>query len=148
EKRVPKIIAQGRKRAAQVSAGRLRSEVQEKEAQARNALDAAGRRIRGDESMRIELPDPGVPRARRIATLGSGDRTWLIQGPERVGLIGANGVGKTTLLRGLVRGEAGADAAIAGADAVTAVAHTDRIGYLSQRVDGLADARSVFENVA
>ncbi len=46
EKRVPKIVAHGRKMAAEVSAGRLRIEVGEKEDAARAALDEAGRRIR------------------------------------------------------------------------------------------------------
>src|SRR5690606_26455792 len=87
EKRVPNIIAQGRKRAAQVSAGRLRGEVAEKEAEARAALDAAGHRVRGDASMKIELPDPGVSRGRRTATISDADRSWVIQGQERVALI-------------------------------------------------------------
>lgn len=140
EKRVPKIIANGRKMAAQVSAGRLRTEVAEKESEARAALDEAGRRVRGDASMKIELPDPEVSSARRIATLGDGERSWIIQGPERVALIGRNGVGKTTLLERLVDGIADGSPA--------ATAHTDRIGYLPQRIDGLDDARSVLENVA
>src|SRR5690606_1432917 len=106
EKRVPKIIANGRKMAAQVSAGRLRTEVAEKESEARAALDEAGRRVRGDASMKIELPEPDVSSARRIATLGDGERSWVIQGPERVALIGGNGVGKTTLLERLVEGVA------------------------------------------
>src|SRR5690606_19182182 len=87
EKRVPKIVAQGRKRAAQVSAGKLRIEMGKKEDAARAALDAAGRRIRDDDSMKIELPDPQLPRSRRIATLSDAERSWIIQGPERVALI-------------------------------------------------------------
>src|SRR5690606_17214040 len=129
-----------RKMAAQVSAGRLRTEVAEKESEARAALDEAGRRVRGDASMKIELPDPEVSSARRIATLGDGERSWIIQGPERVALIGRNGVGKTTLLERLVDGIAHGSPA--------ATAHTDRVGYLPQRIDGLDDARSVLENVA
>ncbi|KJL25365.1 putative ABC transporter ATP-binding protein YheS [Microbacterium azadirachtae] len=190
EKRVPKIIANGRKMAAQVSAGRLRTEVAEKEGAARSALDEAGRRIRDEATMKIELPDPGVSRARRIATIGDAERSWTIQGPERVALIGRNGVGKTTLLRRLVTGPhdepgpehaAGADAgpgypagradagpgypagaehragesapAEAGSpvmaqDLLRCVAHTDRIGYLPQRIDGLDEHATVVENVA
>lgn len=172
EKRVPKIIANGRKMAAQVSAGRLRTEVAEKESIARDALDAAGRRVRGDASMKIELPDPEMSRSRRIATICDAERSWVIQGPERVALIGGNGVGKTTLLQRLVAGGAlhnsGASSQIsvdsasdstdpeflrscAGETAATSVevtAHTDRIGYLPQRVDGLDESRSVIENVA
>ena len=170
EKREPKIVMNGRKMAAQVSAGRLRTEVAEKEGTAREALDAAGHRIRHDATMKIELPDPGVSRSRRIATIGDAERSWTIQGPERVALIGRNGVGKTTLLRRLVDGarsvnpgaEADADpdfsaAAAAPASAVqnvpaesilSGVPHTDRIGYLPQRIDGLDETATVVENVA
>ncbi|MDR2320758.1 MAG: ATP-binding cassette domain-containing protein [Microbacterium sp.] len=183
EKRVPKIVANGRKMAAQVSAGRLRTEVAEKEGTAREALDAAGQRIRHDATMKIELPDPGVSRSRRIATIGDAERSWTIQGPERVALIGRNGAGKTTLLRRLVEaaGTAAADdgpssgwvtvpvadpgsvpnpGAIAettpatvdsrgSADSVLrTVPHTDRIGYLPQRIDGLDETATVVENVA
>ncbi|MGN7977723.1 ABC-F family ATP-binding cassette domain-containing protein [Microbacterium sp. 22195] len=146
EKRVPKIIANGRKMAAQVSAGRLRTEVAGKEETARAAMDAAGRRVRDDASMKIELPDPGVSNSRRIATLGDGTRSWVVKGPERVALIGRNGVGKTTLLRRLVT-----DAAASGFPMnpeLVAEAHTDQIGYLSQRVDGLDESASVVENIA
>ncbi|MFB7845317.1 ABC-F family ATP-binding cassette domain-containing protein [Microbacterium sp. NPDC056052] len=176
EKRVPKIIANGRKMAAQVSAGRLRTEVAEKEGTAREALDAAGHRIRHDATMKIELPDPGVSRNRRIATIGDAERSWTIQGPERIALIGRNGVGKTTLLRRLVDGAGSADpgarqsedspgsvpysGSIAESVAEAAesrtfsrsilncVPHTERIGYLPQRIDGLDETATVVENVA
>jgi ATPase subunit of ABC transporter with duplicated ATPase domains len=160
EKRVPKIIMNSRKRAAQVSAGRLRTEVAAKEGAARDALDAAGRRIRDDDSMKIELPDPGVSNSRRIATLGDGERSWIIQGPERVALIGRNGVGKTTLLRRLAANaghNSGSPSGIGQESGVPDVLlpilrscepHSDRIGYLSQRVDGLDDEKSVVANIA
>jgi len=160
EKRVPKIIANGRKMAAQVSAGRLRTEVRGKEDAARQTLDEAGRRVRDDATMKIELPDPGVPASRRIATLGDGERSWVVQGPERVALIGRNGVGKTTLLRRLVpsaRQNSGDPAVLDPGRAVpphllpilrSCGLHTDLIGYLSQRVDGLDEAASVVQNVA
>ena len=166
EKRVPKIVAHGRKMAAEVSAGRLRTEVGAKEDAARTALDEAGRRLRSDTSMKIELPDPQVSRSRRIATIGDGERSWIIQGPDRVALIGRNGAGKTTLLERLVAdvghdsGEAlpldadrpdpsGDDADLRSSGArLVATALTDRIGYLPQRVDGLDENRSVFENIA
>ncbi len=148
EKRVPKIVAHGRKMAAQVSAGRLRVEVGEKEGAARRALDEAGRRIRDDDSMKIELPDPGVSRSRRILTLSDTERSWIVQGAERVALIGRNGVGKTTLLERLMA-DAGSSADVAAVSGpLRATAHTDRIGYLPQRVDGLEDTASVVENIA
>ncbi|MCT1479168.1 ABC-F family ATP-binding cassette domain-containing protein [Microbacterium sp. p3-SID336] len=159
EKRVPKIIAHGRKMAAEVSAGKLRTEVGAKEEAARAAHDAAGRRVRSDDSMKIELPDPEVSRARRIAELHGSERSWLIQGPERVALIGRNGAGKTTLLERLLASGAGEPTVVPTTDPATespsggrpvlrAEAHTDRIGYLPQRVDGLDDRASAFQNIA
>lgn len=149
EKRVPKIVAHGRKMAAEVSAGRLRTEVGAKEDAARAAHDAAGRRVRSDASMKIELPDPDVSRSRRIAELGGPERSWVIQGPERVALIGRNGAGKTTLLERLVSGAA-PDSGDEERERpeLRAEALTDRVGYLPQRVDGLDEGLSVFENVA
>lgn len=165
EKRVPKIVAHGRKMAAEVSAGRLRTEVGAKEEAAHAAREEAGRRVRSDASMKIELPDPQVSRSRRIATVADEERAWVIQGPERVALIGRNGAGKTTLLERLVGGGvppsadagpvvptgaegAGAEAPSPRRPLLHAEAHTDRIGYLPQRVDGLDERRSVFENIA
>lgn len=165
EKRVPKIVAGGRRMAAQVSAGKLRGEKADREAAARAALDAAERRVRDDDTVKIDLPDPGVPVGRRIATIGDGERSWTIQGPERVALIGSNGVGKTTLLEALVGGGSGGgfveEAGETPSEAADTPAgapflrrfrhvelHTDRVGYLPQRVDGLDEAASVLDNVA
>jgi ATPase subunit of ABC transporter with duplicated ATPase domains len=192
EKRVPGIVAGGRKMSAQVSAGKLRTEARGKEAEAREVLDAAGRRVRDDDTIRIDLPDPGVPAGRRIATLSDGHRSWVVQGQERVALVGANGVGKTTFLEALVGdnvkrpGETGAAGAVPGPGAgnlptvsrpsrppgvpepgdatqgdgdtppeapvfptlVQGELHTDRVGYLPQRVDGLDERASVLDNVA
>lgn len=162
EKRVPGIVAGNRASAAQVSAGRLRGAASDREATARAALDTAGRRVRDDDAVRIDLPDPGVAAGRRIATIGDGERSWVLQGPERVALVGPNGAGKTALLEQVV-GSARADSSDAGASAPessaeganrpkrrscgTAVAHTDRVGYLSQRIDGLLDGDTVLDSV-
>ncbi len=98
EHRVPKIVAHGRRMQAQVSAGRLRGEMEDLEEQARMALDAAEERVRDDDGIQVDLPDPDVARGRRIAELVGRNRTIVLQGPERVALVGPNGVGKTTLL--------------------------------------------------
>jgi ATPase subunit of ABC transporter with duplicated ATPase domains len=163
EKRVPPIVAGNLQRAAEVSAGRLRGEKAEREASARAALETAERRVRDDDTVRIDLPDPGVPAGRRIATVGDGSRAWVIQGPERVALVGPNGAGKTTLLEALVgsrdRNSSDSDGVEPlGPDSATdrailrsyapATLHTDRVGYLPQRIDGLDEAASVLENVA
>ncbi|QBR73762.1 ABC-F family ATP-binding cassette domain-containing protein [Microbacterium sediminis] len=133
--RRPKIIMKLKAGEAQVSAGRLRGEVREKEDSARAALDLAERRVREDEAIHVDLPDPAVAAGRRIATLSDGEREWIVQGPERVALIGPNGAGKTTLLEALLRGEG------------TSRLHTDRVAYLPQRIDGLDDAASAFDAV-
>ncbi|MDT0180767.1 ATP-binding cassette domain-containing protein [Microbacterium sp. ARD31] len=202
KKAAPKIVLGAMKRSAEVTAGKLRVEANEKVEAARAAVDTAGRRVRDDDTVHIDLPDPGVGTGRRIATIGDGERSWTIQGPERAALVGPNGAGKTTLLERIVASAvgdgipysgsadreplAGADAArtAGGADSaglssergaaapavpfsgdegadpaearpdtasfrssVRAEAHTDRVGYLSQRVDGLDEAASVLANV-
>jgi len=160
ERSAPRIVLGAKKRAAQVTAGRLRVEATEKVDAARAAVDTAGRRVRDDDAVRIDLPDPEVGSGRRIASLGNGERSWVLQGPERVALIGPNGAGKTTLLERLVAsagdsfsGQEVGQPVPMGAEAaslrssVRAVAHTDRIGYLSQRVDGLDDGASVLANI-
>ncbi|WP_438353848.1 ABC-F family ATP-binding cassette domain-containing protein [Microbacterium sp. CJ88] len=160
EKRVPKIVANNRRGAAQVSAAKLRGEKADREQTAREALDAAGRRVRDDDRVRIDLPDPDVPAGRRIATLGDAERAWTVQGPERVALTGPNGAGKTSLLERLLwstvhnPGGTARKAAGESPSAPTCLScahgalHTDRVGYLPQRVDGLDETASVLENVA
>lgn len=166
DKRVPPIVAGGLRRAAQVSAGKLRGEKADREASARVALEAAERRVRDDVTVKIDLPDPDVPSGRRIATITDGAHSWVIQGPERVALIGANGAGKTTLLERLVA-SAAAVAVLGSTDpgdgtarvpsesdsgghpwiSARATAHTGRVGYLPQRVDGLDEDASVLASV-
>ncbi|CAL4858775.1 ABC-F family ATP-binding cassette domain-containing protein [Microbacterium sp. MM2322] len=160
ERSAPRIVLGAKKRAAQVTAGRLRVEANEKVDAARSAVDTAGRRVRDDDTVRIDLPDPDVGTGRRIATIGDGERAWTVQGPERVALIGPNGAGKTTLLerlvaaaRGPISGQEAGEPPESGPDTASirrtahAEAHTDRVGYLSQRVDGLDEAASVLENI-
>ncbi|MDQ1545284.1 MAG: hypothetical protein QOH69_188 [Actinomycetota bacterium] len=141
EKRVPKIVAHGRRSAAEVSAGRLRTELDGKLRDARQSLDVAERRVRSDDQIHVDLPDPDVGTGRRLALLAGTNREFVIQGPERVALIGANGVGKTTLLDALVHPES------SRSGRATALAYTDRIGYLTQRLDTLDDDASVLDNV-
>lgn len=73
EKRVPGIASGLRASAAQVSAGRLRSEMRGKEDAARAALDDAAARVRDDGAVRIDLPDPGNAPGRRILSLSDAD---------------------------------------------------------------------------
>jgi ATPase subunit of ABC transporter with duplicated ATPase domains len=140
-KKEPKIIMNARKSQAQVSAGRLRGEKDDRVASAQAALDTADARVRDDDRIRVDLPDPEVGSGRRIAELRGVNRTVVVQGPERVAIVGPNGVGKTTLLELLVHGGE------PGEGRACAVALTDRIGYLPQRLDSLDDAASVLDNV-
>jgi len=93
---------------SQVTAGRQRRSADERVASAREAARSAAARVRDDESVHLDLPDPELPRSRRLAELpgdpGAGASTIVVQGPERIGLVGANGSGKTTLLELLVHG--------------------------------------------
>ena len=125
---LPRIIAGGRKRAAQVSAGKGREIALARIADAKERLAEAEEALRDDAAIRISLPGTAVPAGRTVLTVrglgapwapwqqpGSGARDGtdgeaddvgrlvelIVRGPERVALTGPNGAGKTTLLRAL-----------------------------------------------
>lgn len=173
-KRAPKILLNGQKARAQVSAGRLRSQHDSRLAGAEAAVELAEGRVRDDASIRIRLPDPDVATSRRLVTLELAARSGpaqpeaagrlVIMGPERIALTGPNGSGKSTLLDAIAAsaqslGAGGAGGAGGGSDGgpgaerietrggAWVTASTRRVGYLRQRLDGLDDAASVLENV-
>ncbi|WP_331716162.1 ATP-binding cassette domain-containing protein [Pseudoclavibacter sp. 13-3] len=119
---------------------------------AQRAVDAAESRVRDDEHIVIELPDPDVQVGRRIACLtGADGREFVVQGPERVALTGSNGVGKSTLLRTMLAGrteEGEAKPHVDGAKAAHGELFVDHVGYLSQQLAALHDDESVTQNVA
>ncbi|WP_188584947.1 ABC-F family ATP-binding cassette domain-containing protein [Gordonia jinhuaensis] len=139
---IPKILAGRRAASAQVSAGAMRSTHERRIIAAQKAVDVAGARVRDDEHIHLELPDPDVPRGRRLAELTDADHTVVIAGPERVALVGANGSGKSALLEQLIHGK--------GTDETRPTGRllTDRVGYLPQRLDILDDTASAIDNVA
>ncbi|MER0449364.1 ABC-F family ATP-binding cassette domain-containing protein [Streptomyces sp. Edi4] len=144
---VPRIVANNRRREAQVSAGKHRVLQTERLDQARERLGHAAEAVRDDEEIRIELPLTTVHPGRRVLTLrdlrlayGARVEGELdVRGPERIALVGRNGAGKTTLLRTL----AGQLEPVAG----EAEVHVP-LRFLPQRLDVLDDAASVVENVA
>lgn len=138
---LPKILVNRRASAAQESAGSMRSTLAGKVESAQAALDAADARVREDEHIHLTLPDPGVPRGRRIAEFHDGDTTVIVQGPERVALVGANGSGKSTLIAQILSGGEPVDGRPAGR------LTTDLVGFLPQRLDGLDEGASAIANV-
>ncbi|MGB3603024.1 MAG: ABC-F family ATP-binding cassette domain-containing protein [Gordonia sp. (in: high G+C Gram-positive bacteria)] len=138
---LPKIIQGMRANAAQNSAGSLRTGLDQKVDAAQSALDAADARVRDDDHINLDLPDPAVPRSRRIAEFTDGTRTIVVQGPERVAIVGPNGSGKTTLVEQMLTGAEPTPGRPRG----TLLA--EPAGYLSQRLDGLDEDTSAVANV-
>jgi ATPase subunit of ABC transporter with duplicated ATPase domains len=136
-----KIVMNGRASDAQNSAAKLRAGLDDRLQAARDTQASAAARVRTEEHVSLALPDPDVPRSRRLATLTGIERAYVLQGPERLAIVGPNGVGKSTLLTQL----------ITGTEPVEGRAHgrleTDRVGYLPQRLDGLDDSRSAVESI-
>ncbi|AKA01767.1 ABC transporter [Streptomyces noursei ZPM] len=150
---LPRIFAGNMKRGAQESAGRAGQTHANRVGEAKARLDEAGRALREDQRITLELPDTDVP-AGRTLFLGEqlrirlGDRDVFtgqgvdltVRGPERIALTGPNGAGKSTLLR-LLQG----DLVPEGGEIKRA---DGRIAYLSQRLDLLDVDRTVAENFA
>lgn len=150
---LPRIFAGNMKRGAQESAGRAGQTHAARVGDAKARLDEAGRAVRDEQRITLDLPDTDVP-AGRTVLLGErlqvrhGDREQFtapgvdltIRGPERIALTGPNGAGKSTLLR-VINGDLPLDGGeIRRADG--------RIAYLSQRLDLLDLDRTVAENFA
>ena len=150
---LPKIVAGTLKRRAQESAGKSNETHGARVSEARARLDDAGRALRDEQKIALELPGTNVP-AGRTVFLGErmqvryGERALFatdgvdlaIRGPERIALTGPNGAGKSTLLRmisGDLEPEGGATKRADG-----------RVAYLSQRLDLLDPDRTVAESLA
>ncbi|MER7210485.1 MULTISPECIES: ABC-F family ATP-binding cassette domain-containing protein [Streptosporangium] len=150
---LPKIFAGTMKRNAQESAARSQETHAARVGDAKARLDEAGRALRDEQRITLELPGTDVP-AGRTVFLGErmqvryGERPVFaghgldltVRGPERIALTGPNGTGKSTLLRvlnGDLEPEGGTVRRAEG-----------RIAYLSQRLDLLDPDLTVAENLA
>ncbi|MER7769543.1 ribosomal protection-like ABC-F family protein [Kitasatospora sp. NPDC096140] len=150
---LPRIFAGNMKRGAQESAGRSGQVHATRVSEARARLDEAGRALRDEQRLSLELPDTQVPAGRNLflgeglqvrhggrAVFADGGVDLNVRGPERIALTGPNGAGKSTLLR-LITGELSPDDGL--------ITRNDgRIAYLSQRLDLLDQERTVAENFA
>jgi ATPase subunit of ABC transporter with duplicated ATPase domains len=150
---LPKIFAGNMKRGAQEAAGRSGTMHASRVSEAKARLDDAGRALRDEQRLTLELPDTLVPAGRNLF-IGEGMQVRLgekdvfapggidltVRGPERIALTGPNGAGKTSLMR-LITGDLAPDCGdIKRGDG--------RIAYLSQRLDLLDLDRTVAENFA
>lgn len=140
-KRKPKIIMNTRRFEAQVSAGKLRDNLDDRVESARQSVTEQQARLRDDERVRIDLPDPRLPAGRRLAEFHHAGGIHVLAGQERMAITGRNGIGKTLLLETLF------DEALRAGRATRAVPMTGSIGYLPQRLDGLDEATSALDNV-
>ena len=150
---LPRIFAGNMKRSAEKTAGTAQTMHASRVTEAKDRADQAAKAVRVDQSIALELPDTKVPAGRTLfeaeqlrkrlgdTEIFAGDGVDLtIRGPERIALSGANGTGKSTLMR-LIHGDLEPDSGtIRRADG--------RVAYLSQRLDLLDDDRTVVENFA
>lgn len=150
---LPRIFAGNMKRGAQESAGRAGQTHASRVGEAQARLDEAGRAVRDEQHLTLDLPDTDVPAGRTILLgeqmrirlggreLFTGEGAGLtLRGPERIALTGPNGAGKSTLLR-LINGDLELDGGL--------IKRADgRIAHLSQRLDLLVPDRTVAENFA
>ncbi|WP_371749677.1 ATP-binding cassette domain-containing protein [Streptomyces sp. NBC_01283] len=150
---LPRIFAGNMKRGAQESAGRSGQLHATRVSDAKARLDEAGRALREEQRITLELPDTQVPAGRNLflgegmqvrhtgrPVFADGGVDLTVRGPERIALTGPNGAGKTTLLR-LITGDLAPDEG--------EIKRNDgRIAYLSQRLDLLDLERTVAENFA
>jgi len=119
-------------------------------------------RIQRAESAKESAPPPKERTAKLLAEAARGGKTvvelkklslsmagrvlmkdldFVLAAGERVGVVGKNGTGKTTLLRAIL-GE------VAPASGEIVIGKNTKIGYFDQHRSGLDEDKSIFENVA
>ncbi len=150
---LPRIIAGQWARQAEVAAGKSARVHGSRVDGMRDALRHAEQEAAVAELPRFSLPDTRVGPTRTVLAVNAvrarcGDTllwneagvTLTIRGPERIALLGDNGVGKSTLLR-LMAGE------MTPARGERRIGST-RVVRLDQRLDQLAPSRSLWDNFA
>jgi ATPase subunit of ABC transporter with duplicated ATPase domains len=90
---LPRLAAGGRKRAAQVSAGKSRDIALARIADARARLAEAEEAVREDREIRISLPGTAVPAGRTVLTAAGLDRAWAPWHPDESGAAGEHAAG-------------------------------------------------------
>ena len=150
---LPRIVAGNRKRSAQVSAARADEVHGDRLAQMRERLEAARQALAPESDVQLALPHTRVA-ADRLLFVGEGLRPRLdgrvlwepdgvsltIRGPERIALGGANGVGKSTLLRLIGGDELAYEGSVRRTEAP--------IGRLGQRLEQLQPQSRADEQLA
>ncbi|MBJ7340757.1 ABC-F family ATP-binding cassette domain-containing protein [Mycolicibacterium sp.] len=150
---LPKIVAGKLKRDAQESAAKSDDVHAKRVDDAKATLDRAERALRDDDAIVLDLPGTEVPSGRTLLAarglrITVGDRELFghsgidldIRGPERIALTGANGVGKSTLLRMIYGDLPPTHGEVRRSEG--------RIAYLSQRLDLLDHDVTVAEALA
>ncbi|TXJ04667.1 MAG: ABC-F family ATP-binding cassette domain-containing protein [Aeromicrobium sp.] len=93
------MIVDKRRNAAEKTQGAKRTAADARVQAAQAAVDASELLIRDDDVVQFDLVDPKLPTSKHIVTLPSSDgRHYDVRGPERLGIVGTNGVGKTRLI--------------------------------------------------
>jgi len=158
---VPKIVRGAMKRAAQVTAGRLKGVHEERVASAAAALECSRADAPDDARVFVDLDASDVPARRRLVDaeglnvrlpggwLWSSTLSFTVVGPERIRLRGSNGSGKSTLLALLAGRAPDAGRLLVGARRVARLdqdaALLGRDGTLASALRRLAPARAEHE---
>lgn len=148
----PKLIQGMRKRNAEETGAKLGRVHAERVEAGREALREAASRIRESHAVSVDLENAGPPAQKTWMTVQGvnhafekGRPLWAepldftLRGGERVALLGANGSGKSALLRMLLGRLV--------PDTGRIVPGTARIGFLDQDAGGLDPGKTVLENL-